>query len=254
MAMKSMVSTESRLANEIEFVIGWIYEHGIASHFGSMIDGGSNHRMFALWYSDCIVFYIMVRICSHFRYRGVCEYGCDATRTFCHRFKRGYCPYGRQCSKVHIASPVKLCQRFRDHGNCTYGCNATRSICHNYIRGYCAYGEGCWKVHEELQSSGNVREHTASSEVASASTRADPLSSVASHNVGSNYSRERSRSRRRHAPSLLCCVCSTEDVGSVALPCGHAVMCFPCANLIMLDTGKCPICRKSMREIHRVYW
>ena len=49
MAMKSMVSTESRLANEIEFVIGLIYEHGIASHFGSMIDGGSNQRMFALW-------------------------------------------------------------------------------------------------------------------------------------------------------------------------------------------------------------
>ena len=104
-------------------------------------------------------------------------------------------------------------------------------------------------MHEELQSSGNVR-----GEVASAPSRADPLSSFASHNVGSYYSRERSRSRRRHVPSLLCCVCSTEDVGSVALPCGHAVMCFPCANLIMLDTGKCPICRKSMREIHRVYW
>ena len=218
-----------------------------------MIDGGSNQRRFALWQSVSIVFYIMVRICSHFRDYGLCEYGCDATRTICHRFKRGYCAYGPQCSKVHIASPVKLCQRFRVHGICAFGCNATRTICHHFVRGNCAYGEGCWKVHEELQSSGNVREHTASSEVASASTRADSLSSVPSHNVGSNYSRERSRSRSRHASRLLCCVCSTEEVGSIALPCYHVVMCFSCANFIMLDTGKCPTCRKPMREIHRAY-
>ena len=200
------------------------------------------------------MFYIMVRLCSNLRAYGLCEYGCDATRTICHRFKRGYCPYGRQCSKVHIASPVMLCQRFRDHGNCAFGCNATRTICHHFVRGNCAYGEGCWKVHEELQSSGNVRQHTsASREVASASTSVDPLSSVASHNVGSNYSRERSRSRRRPAAGLLCCVCLTEDVGSIVLPCRHVVMCFSCANFIMRDTGKCPTCREPMREIHRAY-
>ena len=201
----------------------------------------------------------MAGICSRFRVRGSCKYGCDATRTICHRFKRGLCAYGWNCSGMHeatsIAVPLKLCHRVRDRIYCRYGCTATRTMCHDFVRGNCAFGEGCRKVHEGVQSSGNVREHTASSEVASASTRADPLASNASRIVGStrNASRERSRSRRRHAPSPLCCVCFAQNVGSVALPCGHVVMCWDCANFILGDTRICPTCRQTMHEIHRAY-
>jgi hypothetical protein len=44
-----------------------------------------------------------------------------------------------------------------------------------------------------------------------------------------------------------CTICADSIVTTVFSPCGHSVACNDCAQRIMSDTGKCPICRTSMK-------
>jgi hypothetical protein len=38
-------------------------------------------------------------------------------------------------------------------------------------------------------------------------------------------------------------------IGVVFMPCGHAMSCLECANRVK----KCPVCKRSINEISRIY-
>ncbi|XP_034827844.1 death-associated inhibitor of apoptosis 1-like [Maniola hyperantus] len=51
----------------------------------------------------------------------------------------------------------------------------------------------------------------------------------------------------------LCCkICLVEEVGMCYRPCGHAITCIKCA--LSLDKMLCPICRKAIVSVIRIYF
>jgi len=49
-----------------------------------------------------------------------------------------------------------------------------------------------------------------------------------------------------------CVICMERKVEVVLLPCGHCVLCSQCGNNI--TGGKCPMCRASIQQIHRIFF
>ena len=52
----------------------------------------------------------------------------------------------------------------------------------------------------------------------------------------------------------LCCVCVVRCVDTVCLPCGHLCMCWHCATRVLNLSTKCPICRKQIESVKKVYY
>ena len=53
--------------------------------------------------------------------------------------------------------------------------------------------------------------------------------------------------------NLECSICLDNPVNTVVIPCGHLCMCWRCANTILHGSQECPICRRHVRTVNRVY-
>jgi len=51
----------------------------------------------------------------------------------------------------------------------------------------------------------------------------------------------------------LCIICCDKVVSPLFYPCGHRVCCQECAEKVKQITKICPICRKPVKEIVKVY-
>jgi len=51
----------------------------------------------------------------------------------------------------------------------------------------------------------------------------------------------------------LCCICATNDVTTVIVPCGHATYCSDCSHESIKHSNQCPICRSPVQSIITVY-
>ena len=47
--------------------------------------------------------------------------------------------------------------------------------------------------------------------------------------------------------SKECVVCYTELSNTAVLPCRHLCLCAKCAQIVRMQTSKCPICRTSVQ-------
>ncbi|XP_027090147.1 E3 ubiquitin-protein ligase APD2 [Coffea arabica] len=51
----------------------------------------------------------------------------------------------------------------------------------------------------------------------------------------------------------LCILCSDAFRDCFFLPCGHCAACFTCGKRAMEEAGKCPICRKAMKKVRKIF-
>ncbi|XVE79400.1 hypothetical protein DITRI_Ditri14bG0055600 [Diplodiscus trichospermus] len=51
----------------------------------------------------------------------------------------------------------------------------------------------------------------------------------------------------------LCVICFDAPRDCFFLPCGHSATCFTCGTRISEDAGSCPICRRKMKKVRRVF-
>ena len=54
----------------------------------------------------------------------------------------------------------------------------------------------------------------------------------------------------------LCIICASKKVDVAFVDCGHMISCEKCANIIKNDIKykrKCPICRKDIKNILKIY-
>lgn len=47
--------------------------------------------------------------------------------------------------------------------------------------------------------------------------------------------------------SKECVICYTELANTAVLPCRHLCLCKKCAQIVRMQTSKCPICRTSVQ-------
>ena len=50
-----------------------------------------------------------------------------------------------------------------------------------------------------------------------------------------------------------CVICMEERADAVCVPCGHNAACITCLEDIKRSTGNCPVCRKALREVVKLY-
>jgi hypothetical protein len=46
--------------------------------------------------------------------------------------------------------------------------------------------------------------------------------------------------------SKECVICYTENRDTVVLPCRHLCLCYKCAQIVRMQSNKCPLCRTRM--------
>ncbi|KAK4253266.1 hypothetical protein QN277_010590 [Acacia crassicarpa] len=51
----------------------------------------------------------------------------------------------------------------------------------------------------------------------------------------------------------LCAICFDAPRDCFFLPCGHCVACFECATRIAEAEGTCPVCRRSMKKVRKIF-
>lgn len=54
-------------------------------------------------------------------------------------------------------------------------------------------------------------------------------------------------------PRRLCVVCFDAPRDCFFLPCGHCAACFTCGSRIAEDAGTCPICRRKMKKVRKIF-
>lgn len=57
----------------------------------------------------------------------------------------------------------------------------------------------------------------------------------------------------RLIPGKECCVCKIRPSEILVYNCGHKCICTECSETIRRDNGKCPLCRKGIINLVRVY-
>nr|XP_009397538.1 PREDICTED: uncharacterized protein LOC103982352 isoform X2 [Musa acuminata subsp. malaccensis] len=51
----------------------------------------------------------------------------------------------------------------------------------------------------------------------------------------------------------LCAICCDAPRDCFFLPCGHCAMCFTCGTRILGEAGICPICRRKMKKVRKIF-
>lgn len=51
----------------------------------------------------------------------------------------------------------------------------------------------------------------------------------------------------------LCAICFDAPRDCFFLPCGHCVACFACGTRIAEAAGACPICRRHMKKVRKIF-
>ncbi|XP_061343005.1 E3 ubiquitin-protein ligase APD2 [Gastrolobium bilobum] len=51
----------------------------------------------------------------------------------------------------------------------------------------------------------------------------------------------------------LCAICFDAPRDCFFLPCGHCVACFACGNRIAEADGTCPVCRRNMKKVRKIF-
>ncbi|KAJ7902679.1 hypothetical protein B0H14DRAFT_1143016 [Mycena olivaceomarginata] len=63
--------------------------------------------------------------------------------------------------------------------------------------------------------------------------------------------------RERVTPDLertgLCIICQDEEATMAAVDCGHLAMCSGCSVVVMASSRKCPLCRRGIERLIRIY-
>ncbi|KAM4095369.1 hypothetical protein ACJW30_08G024400 [Castanea mollissima] len=54
-------------------------------------------------------------------------------------------------------------------------------------------------------------------------------------------------------PQRLCVICFDSSRDCFFLPCGHCAACFTCGTRIAEESGTCPICRRKMKKVRKIY-
>ena len=50
-----------------------------------------------------------------------------------------------------------------------------------------------------------------------------------------------------------CCICTTGPKDTLLTPCGHISTCFSCANILLKQQHKCPICRGHIDQVFKAF-
>ncbi|XP_042481975.1 E3 ubiquitin-protein ligase APD2-like isoform X3 [Macadamia integrifolia] len=54
-------------------------------------------------------------------------------------------------------------------------------------------------------------------------------------------------------PPRLCAICFDSPRDCFFLPCGHLAACFTCGTRIAEEAGTCPICRRKMKKVRKIF-
>ncbi|GAB2214800.1 hypothetical protein Droror1_Dr00019164 [Drosera rotundifolia] len=54
-------------------------------------------------------------------------------------------------------------------------------------------------------------------------------------------------------PRRLCVICFDAPRDCFFLPCGHCAACFPCGSKIAEEAATCPICRRNMKKVRKIF-
>ncbi|KAG2673146.1 hypothetical protein I3760_13G075900 [Carya illinoinensis] len=54
-------------------------------------------------------------------------------------------------------------------------------------------------------------------------------------------------------PRCLCVICFDAPRDCFFLPCGHCAACFTCGTRIAEEAGTCPICRRKMKKVRKIF-
>ncbi|XP_044482212.1 protein SMAX1-LIKE 6-like isoform X4 [Mangifera indica] len=54
-------------------------------------------------------------------------------------------------------------------------------------------------------------------------------------------------------PGRLCVICCDSPRDCFFLPCGHCAACFTCGTRIAEEAGTCPICRRKMKKVRKIF-
>ncbi len=61
------------------------------------------------------------------------------------------------------------------------------------------------------------------------------------------YGTESKKENEEEEGSKECVVCYTELANTIVLPCRHLCLCSKCAQIVRMQTSKCPICRTAVK-------
>ena len=57
----------------------------------------------------------------------------------------------------------------------------------------------------------------------------------------------------RDADSHLCCICYFQAKTHALIPCGHMCLCESCAAMLPPSFSRCPMCRKEIQQVVRIF-
>ncbi|KAK7018586.1 hypothetical protein R3P38DRAFT_2983382 [Favolaschia claudopus] len=54
-------------------------------------------------------------------------------------------------------------------------------------------------------------------------------------------------------PVGLCIICQDQEAIMAGTDCGHLAMCTSCSDAVMSSSRKCPLCRRGIERLIRIY-
>ncbi|XP_021845128.1 E3 ubiquitin-protein ligase APD2 isoform X2 [Spinacia oleracea] len=85
------------------------------------------------------------------------------------------------------------------------------------------------------------------------SQKDDELSSLGSSYDSGSQNDEETQEDMEEGCRRLCVICFDAPKDCFFIPCGHCATCFTCGIRIAEVSGTCPICRRRMKKVRRIY-